>query len=139
MWNQFSETLSIWRKIQTSKSCQILSSWLSISLFTFMTAVCLHFCINDHISGFDDYLRRLTPEQNERNLWFRDYWEDIFDCNVDQRSYYRETKGHKRRKLCNPKLRWAQFGNFMIFLSLRFYVKSIYGTLEVQNLPFLHI
>ena len=73
--------------------------------FHFMTAVCLHFYINDHISGFDDYLRRLTPEQNERNLWFRDYWEDIFDCNVDQRSYYRETKGHKRRKLCNPKLR----------------------------------
>ena len=70
-----------------------------------MTAVCLHFYINDHISGFDDYLRRLTPEQNERNLWFRDYWEDIFDCNVDQRSYYREAKGHKRRKLCNPKLR----------------------------------
>ena len=29
-----------------------------------------------------------------------------------------------------------QCGNFMIFLSLRFYVKSILGILEVQNLPF---
>ena len=37
------------------------------------------------------------------------------------------------------KVQIPQFGNFMIFLSLRFYVKSIYGTLEVQNLPFLHI
>ena len=27
-------------------------------------------------------------------------------------------------------------GNFMIFLSLRFYVKSIWGIVEVQNLPF---
>ena len=32
-----------------------------------------------------------------------------------------------------------QFGNFMIFLSLRFYVKSILGILEVQNLPFQNI
>ena len=31
---------------------------------------------------------------------------------------------------------FAQCGNFMIFLSLRFYVKSILGILEVQNLPF---
>ena len=29
-----------------------------------------------------------------------------------------------------------QCGNFMILLSLRFYVKSIFGILEVQNLPF---
>ena len=33
----------------------------------------------------------------------------------------------------------AHCGNFMIFLSLRFYVKSILGIVEVQNLPFSHI
>ena len=33
----------------------------------------------------------------------------------------------------------AQCGNFMIFQSFRFYVKSILGILEVQNLPFQHI
>ena len=32
-----------------------------------------------------------------------------------------------------------QCGNFKIFLSLRFYVKSKLGILEVQNLPFLDI
>ena len=31
-----------------------------------------------------------------------------------------------------------QLGNFMIFLSLRFYVKSILGILEVQNFPFVN-
>ena len=31
---------------------------------------------------------------------------------------------------------WAQCGNFMIFLSLRFYVKSILRILEVRNMPF---
>ena len=33
----------------------------------------------------------------------------------------------------------TQCGNSMIFLSLRFYVKSILEILEVQNLPFLAI
>ena len=31
---------------------------------------------------------------------------------------------------------YTQCGNFIIFLSFRFYVKSILGILEVQNLPF---
>ena len=31
---------------------------------------------------------------------------------------------------------YTQCGNFMIFLSLTFYVKSILGILEVQKLPF---
>ena len=33
----------------------------------------------------------------------------------------------------------TQCGNFMIFLSLRFYMKSILVILQVQNLPFQHI
>ena len=33
----------------------------------------------------------------------------------------------------------TQCGNFMILLSLRFYVKSNLRIIEVQNLPFLHI
>ena len=33
----------------------------------------------------------------------------------------------------------TQCGNFIIFLSLRFYVKSILKILEVQNLPLQHI
>ena len=33
----------------------------------------------------------------------------------------------------------TQCGNFMIFLSLRFYVKSILRIPEVRNLPFKHI
>ena len=33
----------------------------------------------------------------------------------------------------------SQFGNFIIFPSLRFYVKSTLGILEVQNVPFEHI
>ena len=35
--------------------------------------------------------------------------------------------------------KYTQCGNFIIFPSLRFYVKSIWRILEVQNLPFKHI
>ena len=68
--------------------------------------------MNFLLSGFDDYLKKLTPEQNERNFWFRDYWEDLFDCDVDQRSYEIRSGSHEirsprqQRKLCNPKLRY---------------------------------
>ena len=35
--------------------------------------------------------------------------------------------------------RHTQCGNFIIFPSLRFYVRSIFGILKVQNLPYEHI
>jgi len=36
-------------------------------------------------------------------------------------------------------IKWRhQWGNFRNFLSLRFYVKSILGIVDVKNLPFLH-
>lgn len=63
------------------------------------------------VSGFDEYMKSLTPEDNERNLWFRDYWEDLFDCDVDlpqdRRGTYRPMKGRPswQRKLCDPSKR----------------------------------
>lgn len=75
--------------------------------------------------GFDDYLKKLTPEKNERNFWFRDYWEDLFDCDVDQRSYEIRMGSHenqfpvRRRKFCNPKLRyWLIFSDKASFQPL---------------------
>ncbi len=35
-------------------------------------------------SGFDDYMNRLTPRANKRNFWFRDYWQEIFNCRVPE-------------------------------------------------------
>ena len=45
--------------------------------------------------------------------------------------------------LCNMKFRekdyTSQYGNFKIFLSFRFYVKSILENLEILKMPFLSI
>jgi hypothetical protein len=69
-----------------------------------------------HFLAFDEYMKKLTPENNARNFWFQDYWEDLFDCNVEQNSYNLKQRwqinperhvesSRQRRKLCNPKLR----------------------------------
>ncbi len=78
---------------------------------------------------FDEYMNTLTPEDNERNHWFRDYWEDLFECDIDHRSgpgsgsneirkrrqdeddpaggddIEKPRSRQRRRKLCNPQLR----------------------------------
>ena len=50
----------------------------------------------------------------------------------------RQKRGGKgMMKVSEKKIREIQCGNFLIFLlSLRFYVKSIWRILGVQNLPF---
>ncbi|XP_037942460.1 metabotropic glutamate receptor-like [Teleopsis dalmanni] len=32
------------------------------------------------IEDFDNYMHKLTPYTNQRNPWFREYWEEIFNC-----------------------------------------------------------
>lgn len=32
------------------------------------------------IPEFDDYMMSLTPDNNDRNPWFEQYWEDTFNC-----------------------------------------------------------
>ncbi|KAK3784522.1 hypothetical protein RRG08_066576, partial [Elysia crispata] len=32
---------------------------------------------------FDEYFLNLTPENNTRNPWFREFWSDIFNCSLD--------------------------------------------------------
>ena len=74
-------------------------------------------------------MNTLTPEDNERNHWFRDYWEDLFECDIDHRTassvavrgrfrrqqdeddpmagedIEKPRSRQRRRKLCNPQLR----------------------------------
>ena len=34
------------------------------------------------VVGFEEYFLKLTPKRNERNPWFKEYWEDYFGCRV---------------------------------------------------------
>ncbi|XP_068228266.1 metabotropic glutamate receptor [Palaemon carinicauda] len=34
------------------------------------------------VKGFDEYMSRLTPSNNKRNPWFKEYWETFFGCKL---------------------------------------------------------
>ncbi|KAL1493265.1 hypothetical protein ABEB36_011350 [Hypothenemus hampei] len=37
-----------------------------------------------HIPDFDMYMMSLTPEENKKNPWFEQYWEDFFQCTLEK-------------------------------------------------------
>lgn len=51
-------------------------------------------------TGFDDYMNRLTPQNNFRNNWFRDYWQESFHCRVPDADA--GVGGGKRKYLSGP-------------------------------------
>lgn len=38
------------------------------------------------ISEFDDYMKNLSPATNHRNPWFKEYWEQLFSCQLPSSS-----------------------------------------------------
>ena len=38
------------------------------------------------IPGFDSYFRDLTPNNNKRNSWFKEFWEEEFECSYEHDS-----------------------------------------------------
>ncbi|KAK1901427.1 Metabotropic glutamate receptor 7, partial [Dissostichus eleginoides] len=36
----------------------------------------------DWVSGFDAYFTSRTLENNRRNVWFAEYWEENFNCKL---------------------------------------------------------
>ena len=37
---------------------------------------------------FNDYFTNLNPANNKRNVWFNEYWEEMFKCYIDEPSIY---------------------------------------------------
>lgn len=71
---------------------------------------------------------RLTPKNNDRNPWFTQYWEQLFDC-----TFGRENSTTPERKpICDQSLKLSiENGNvlFLVYLTtmfgLLFYVYAI--------------
>ncbi|CAI9720284.1 metabotropic glutamate receptor 8-like [Octopus vulgaris] len=47
------------------------------------------------IVEFDDYFLNLRLKNNKRNVWFKEYWEAMFNCTTDEKLAY---AGHKQCK-----------------------------------------
>ena len=36
----------------------------------------------DEVEEFERYFLSLRPENNKRNIWFKEFWEDLFNCTI---------------------------------------------------------
>lgn len=39
-------------------------------------------CVCAHATGFDQYFTSRSLENNRRNIWFNEFWEDDFRCKL---------------------------------------------------------
>jgi hypothetical protein len=53
-----------------------------------------------NIRGFSEYFKQLRPQTNKRNPWFTEFWEDEFNCTIDQEVVYSNRPRLQNRPLC---------------------------------------
>lgn len=57
---------------------------------------------SSRIPEFDEYMMSLSPETNNRNPWFAQYWEDTFQCVLPKNV---PLTTDKKIKVCDENLR----------------------------------
>lgn len=60
---------------------------------------------SENIPGFDEYMMTRTPENNRRNPWFDEFWQDSFGC-ILRDNFPVET--NHTLKICSPNLRLSE-------------------------------
>ncbi|XP_078046873.1 metabotropic glutamate receptor-like [Augochlora pura] len=84
-----------------------------------------------NIPGFDEYMASLTPENNRRNPWFTEYWEEVFGC-VLRRSSPAFQNGTTP---CSPQLRLTAASGYEQESKVQFVVDAVYAfALALHNL-----
>ena len=71
---------------------------------------------SEHIAEFDTYMASLTPYNNVRNPWFREYWETIFQCGLDPAAAVP----------CDPSLRLLPENGFVQESKVQFVIDAVY-------------
>lgn len=52
------------------------------------------------MTEFTEYFKKLTPKENKRNPWFSEFWEDEFNCTIDQEVVYSNRPRLMNRRFC---------------------------------------
>ncbi|XP_043493444.1 metabotropic glutamate receptor isoform X2 [Polistes fuscatus] len=88
-----------------------------------------------NIPQFDEYMASLTPENNYRNPWFNEYWEEVFGCVLNENTKTRDPIVHTTmppptngvRKICNPELRLTTSRGYEQESKVQFVVDAVYA------------
>jgi len=70
------------------------------------------------VEGFEEYFLGLTPENNQRNPWFTEYWEDYFQCRV--RGSIETPFNQNYSRFCDRKLRQTKQNGYQREAQLQF-------------------
>lgn len=85
-----------------------------------------------NIPEFDEYMATLTPENNKRNPWFGEYWEEVFGC-VLKKNFGRIA--NKSVHQCSPDLRLTPEMGFVQESKVQFVWDAVYAfALALHNL-----
>lgn len=87
------------------------------------------------IPHFDDYMGLLTPENNRRNPWFGEYWEEVFGCilkrNVKERFGseigWKISTSNQSFNVCSPELRLNAASGYEQESKVQFVVDAVYA------------
>lgn len=60
---------------------------------------------SNHVPGFDAYMKALTPDNNLRNPWFQEYWQDTFGCLLENNF---PLTSESILKVCDSELRLSE-------------------------------
>ncbi|KAL3230342.1 hypothetical protein MRX96_023396 [Rhipicephalus microplus] len=73
------------------------------------------------IPEYDVYMKNLTLENNERNPWFREYWEDVFKCSVNP------VQHNDTSTACAASLRLDESTGYRQGAKIQFVVDAVYA------------
>lgn len=87
---------------------------------------------SENIPGFDHYMMTLTPESNQRNPWFDEYWQDTFGCVLAQ---YAGLTADPLVEICDSRLRLSEKVGYEQESKVQFVVDAVYAfALALHNL-----
>ena len=81
------------------------------------------------VPGFDDYMLSLTPYNNKRNMWYEDYWQEIFSCtmshNIDPKMM--QSTGSNNVTVCSPELKLTPQMGYEQDSKTQFVIDAVYA------------
>lgn len=85
---------------------------------------------SQNIEEFNEYMMNLTPATNKRNPWFREYWEKLFQCKVDDESHRGYNNGYTYNATevpCSQHLRLDASVGYTQEPKVQFVVDAVYA------------
>ncbi|XP_013382567.1 uncharacterized protein LOC106153255 [Lingula anatina] len=74
-----------------------------------------------NVPGFDSYFKTKTLQNNKQNPWFNEFWEQIFDCNLE--GNFNKT----RKNTCKNDLNLTDYSNYHQDSLVAFVTDAVYS------------